>query len=663
MNPMDWIANLKRRLRALSFGRTDWPEESDGRWRRRFRRLLTAALVCTVFGFATLAYFAYTLPFSDDFGKPDRKTAMTIVGSNGELVAMRGRFATEIVELKDLPPHLMHAVIAIEDRRFREHIGIDFLGMARAAWVNLMAGEVRQGGSTITQQLAKLTFLSQERTFKRKIQEAMIALWLEHQLTKDEILARYLNKVYLGAGAYGVSGAANRYYKKPVKSLTLAESAMLAGLIRAPSYLAPTRNLEAARKRAQLVLKTMVDIGYVDADTAAKTNVDKVTLAVNPNAKATQGDGYFADWAAAESRHLLGPMTADLTVETTLNPALQRLAEHTLRKWLDEEGAKRNVGQGAMIVMAHDGAILAMVGGKDYVESQFNRAVQAHRQPGSLFKLFVYLAGFDAGLTPDTIFNDQPLAIGDWRPKNYHDEYIGEVSLRDAFAQSINSVAVQLSERVGRERVIGVAHRLGIESTIKSHPSLALGASEVTLLEMTAAYAAMAADVKRVRPYGIRSIRGNGSALYRHRARHIRQSEAILPWRRNEMLDLLIATVDSGTGRSARMSAPVAGKTGTTQDYRDAWFIGFTADVVVGVWLGNDDNSPMDRVTGGDLPARIWRDFISALYRPDGSKIGDGKLLAGIPTIPPQEPGAENVVDTTPEPLRKLRDWLRSIVE
>jgi penicillin-binding protein 1A len=341
---MNWFPKLRRRWRAFP-NRAGRPADGPGgRWRRRLRLLAVTGLVCVAFGLSLLTYFAYTFPFDDDFGQPDRKAAMTLIAANGEVVAMRGRFATDIVETKDLPPHLVHAVLAIEDRRFRGHFGIDFIGMARAAWVNLMAGEVRQGGSTITQQLAKLTFLSPERTFKRKAQEAMIALWLEKHLTKDEILARYLNKVYLGAGAYGVSGAANRYFNKPVKSLTLAESAMLAGLIRAPSFLAPTRNLQAARIRARLVLKAMVDTGYVDADTAAATDVDEVTLAVNPNAKATQGAGYFADWIASESRRLLGPMSADLTVKTTLNPGLQRLAESTLTRWLDTQGASRNVG-------------------------------------------------------------------------------------------------------------------------------------------------------------------------------------------------------------------------------------------------------------------------------------------------------------------------------
>jgi penicillin-binding protein 1A len=660
---MDLIPRLRRRWRAISSRGSHRTGDAGERWRRRLRVLFVAALVCAVFGFSLLAYFAYTLPLSDDFGAPDRKTAMTVLAANGEIVAMRGKFATQIVDINDLPPHLVDAVVAIEDRRFRSHAGIDPLGMARAAWVNLKAGEIRQGGSTITQQLAKLMFLSPERTFKRKIQEAMIAMWLENRLTKDEILTRYLNKVYLGAGAHGVSGAASRYFNKPAKDLTLAESAMLAGLIRAPSYLAPTRNLLAARSRAKLVLKAMVDTGRVDAETAAAAEVDSVTLAVDPNAEATVGAGYFADWVASRSQELLGPMSADLTIETTLNPGLQRLAEHTLAKWLDGEGARRNVGQGAMLVMSQDGGILAMVGGRNYEESQFNRVVQARRQPGSLFKLFVYLAAFDAGLTPDTVFIDQPIAIGKWRPQNYHDTYVGEVTLRRAFAESINSVAVQLTERIGRKRVIGVARRLGVDSPLKSHPSLALGASEVTLMEMTGAYAAMAADVKRVRPYAIRSIRGNGSALYRHRGRHIRQSEAMLPWRRNEMLDLLIATVDNGTGRAARMSAPVAGKTGTTQDYRDAWYIGFTADLVVGIWLGNDDNSPMDRVSGGDLPAKIWRDFIAAVYRSEGDAPGGSKLLAGIPKIPTRQVEATTEETTGTGPLKKLRDWLFSIVE
>ncbi|MCG8543335.1 MAG: PBP1A family penicillin-binding protein [Alphaproteobacteria bacterium] len=635
-----------------------------GRWRNRVVFGVISVLVLALVGMSTLAYFAYTLPLSDEFQKPDRQASTTLISRDDEVFAMRGRFSGDILDLSEVPKHLTHAVLAIEDRRFYRHFGIDLIGMARAAVVNLMAGEVRQGGSTITQQLAKLSFLSPERTFKRKIQEVMIALWLERRLSKDEILVRYLNKVYFGAGAYGIDGAAQRYFNKSARKLTLAESAMLAGLIRAPSHLAPTRNLRAARARAKQVLKAMVAAGFIDQTSADHVRAREVKLAVNPNTLESRGSRYFADWVAGETRAMLGPLSADLTVETTLHTGLQTLAEKTFGYWLETEGAKRNATQGAMVVLSHDGAILAMVGGRDYDKSQFNRAAQARRQPGSLFKLFVYLAAFDAGMSPGTAMVDQPLQVGTWQPQNYGGDYRGEMTLRTAFADSVNSIAVQITEQVGRGRVIGVARSLGVNSPLKNHPSLALGASEVTLLEMTAAYAAMAADVKHVRPYGIRTIRGESRQLYRHQLKRTRQSEAMLPWKRAEMLDLLIATVDEGTGKAAKLPAPVAGKTGTTQDYRDAWFIGFTADIVVGIWLGNDDNTPMDRVTGGGLPARIWRDYVAAAYRLEGATPRRTELLAGIPPVP--EPVIPDIAPSRGEAdsvYRRFGRWVSSFMD
>ncbi len=667
---MNWLSKQRRGL-ALSFSRarlrgkrrTQRLKPGASRWARRFRFAVFALLLLAVAGFSTLTYFAYTLPLSDNFGAPESQASITLLSRDDEVFAMRGYFDAEILSLDDIPRHLVQAVLAIEDRRFYRHFGIDPIGMGRAAAVNLLAGEVRQGGSTITQQLAKMMFLSRERTFKRKIQEVILALWLENSLSKDEILVRYLNKVYLGAGAYGIDGAAQRYFNKSARGLTLAESAMLAGLIRAPSHLAPTRNLQAARTRARLVLKSMVEADFIDNPAANAARVEEVTLAVNPNTQITKGSQYFADWIAAETRAVLGPFSADLTVETTMHLGLQKLAEGTLRHWLETDGPKRNVTQGGMIVLSHDGEVLAMVGGKDYNTSQFNRATQARRQPGSLFKLFVYLAAFDAGLTPDTVMTDQALQVDNWTPQNYGGHYRGEVTLRTAFADSINSVAVQLTEKVGRGRVIGVARSLGIRSSLKSHPSLALGTSEVTLMEMTAAYAAMAADVKKISPFGVRAIRGTGRQLYKHRVTKTPRSQATLPWKRDEMIDLLVNTVDHGTGKAAQLSAPVAGKTGTTQDYRDAWFIGFTADIIVGIWLGNDDNAPMERVSGGDLPAKIWRDYITSAYRLDGATPKRQELLAGIPPVPEPELTRIGTPDSDQAAIGGIRKWLRSFVD
>lgn len=667
---MNWLSKQRRglalslsRARLRSKRRTQRLKPGASRWARRFRLAAFSVLLLAVAGLSTLAYFAYTLPLSDDFGAPESQASITLLSRDDEIFAMRGHFDAEILSLDDIPRHLAQAVLAIEDRRFYRHFGVDPIGMGRAAVVNMLAGEVRQGGSTITQQLAKMMFLSRERTFRRKIQEVILALWLENSLSKDEILVRYLNKVYLGAGAYGIDGAAHRYFNKSARSLTLAESAMMAGLIRAPSHLAPTRNLQAARTRARLVLKSMVEADFIDNPAADAARVDEITLAVNPNTQISKGSQYFADWIAAETRAVLGPFSADLTVETTMHLGLQKLAEGTLRHWLETEGPKRNVTQGGMIVLSHDGEVLAMVGGKDYGASQFNRATQARRQPGSLFKLFIYLAAFDAGLTPDTVMTDQPLQVDNWTPQNYGGKYRGEVTLRTAFADSINSVAVQLTEKVGRGRVIGVARSLGIRSSLKAHPSLALGTSEVTLMEMTAAYAAMAADVKKISPFGVRAIRGTGRQLYKHRVIKTPRSRATLPWKRDEIIDLLVNTVDQGTGKAARLSAPVAGKTGTTQDYRDAWFIGFTADIIVGIWLGNDDNAPMERVTGGDLPAKIWRDYITSAYRLEGATPKRQELLAGIPPVPEPDLSRIGTPDADKATVSGIRKWLRSFID
>lgn len=652
-----YLGSLRRR------GDTATPRRGP-LWLRLLRGTLNVLVVVAIVAVSLLGYLAYTLPLAADFERRPLQFSTTLVAANGEIFAMRGEFRGEFLDLTQIPPHLAQAVVSIEDHRFYSHFGLDPIGMTRAAAVNTLAGRVRQGGSTITQQLAKLMFLSSERTFRRKIQEAMIALWLEHRLSKDEILVRYLNKVYLGAGAYGIDGAAQRYFNKSAGELTLAESAMLAGLIRAPSHLAPTRNLEAARERARLVLKTMVENEFITQATAGTADVDKVVLAVSPNTQITSGSRYFSDWVAAETRDLLGPLTADLTVQTTLNIPLQALAETTLQRWLDEEGPKRNVQQGAMVVLDREGGVLAMVGGRDYEESQFNRATQARRQPGSLFKLFVYLAAFDAGMTPDTVMTDQPMTVDGWEPQNYGGTYRGPVTLRTAFADSINSVAVQLTEKIGRGRVIGVARSLGIQSPMKAHPSLALGASEVTLMEMAAAYGAMAADVKLVSPFGIRSIRGQSRKLYEHKAVSLAQQQAALPWRRAEMVDLLISAVDKGTGKAAKMPSPVAGKTGTTQDYRDAWFIGFTADIVAAIWLGNDDSSPTDHVSGGDLPARIWRDFIAAAYQLEGVPKSQKELLAGMPAAEPEPaPPPPAVQEPSRSVFGKVRGWLRSLVD
>ena len=575
-----------------------------GRVRRIFQAMLAvgAAGLLLLIGF--LAYAAFTLPMSPAVSADLPSSAIVYAADTGEPLAVRGVYHGDPIRADRLPLYLAKAVVAIEDRRFYEHYGIDPKGITRAALNNVSGSDV-EGGSTITQQLARLRYLSPERSLRRKVQEAMLALWLEARLSKDEILAQYLNSVYFGAGAVGADAASRRYFGKSVYDLDLAQSAMLAGLIRAPSALAPSRNLQAARRRARVVLRAMYDGGVIDRTQFDAARAEPVRLAVAPEPDPDRN--YFIDTADAEVKRLIGDPPLDLAVTTTIDPRLQEAANRVVGFWLDREGARRHVSQAALVAMAPDGAILAMIGGRDYLQSQYNRVTQAHRQPGSLFKIFVYLTALSNGYRPDTVMVDKPVRIGDWEPKNYDGQYQGEVTLREAFAQSINSVAVQLAQAVGVDRVVAMARSLGVESKLPPKPDLALGWAEVTLLEMTRAMDAIATGNKSIEPYTVHSISARTGALY------TRLETVPNPpdWNRLDMMRLLEAVVTEGTGKAARLDGRrSAGKTGTTDGYRDAWFVGFTTDIVVGVWVGNDDNSPMDKVTGGDLPARIWRDFV-----------------------------------------------------
>ncbi len=586
-----------------------------------FRRVMFGLLAVVALGIAGGALFsvycAFTLPLSRPLAEDRPPAAIAYAASAGQPMAVRGVYRGEKLTADHLPPDLVNAVVAIEDRRFFSHGAIDSRGLLRAGWHDLFDGGTLEGGSTITQQLARLTYLSPGRTVRRKVQETMIAMWLEARLSKNEILARYLNNVYFGAGAFGADAAAKRYFGKNAGAIDLAQAAMLAGLIRSPSQLAPSRNLEAARRRSELVLQAMVQTGAINEARAAAARAEKVGLAVRPDAEPS--DNYFIDAAASEVKRLVGNPPLDLSVTTTLDPQLQDAAERVVKLWLAGEGARRHVGQAALVAMAPDGAILAMVGGRDYTESQFNRATQARRQPGSLFKIFVYLTALSNGYSPDSVMVDQPIEIGNWQPTNYDGHYRGPVSLKTAFAQSLNSVSAQLVQALGVKRVIEMAKSLGVHSDLPAVPSLALGSAEVTLSEMTGAMDAIAADRKSIEPYAVRAIRSQAAPLFTRP-----ETVADRPdWNWAGMMRLLEAVVTDGTGRAARVDRRSAGKTGTTDDYRDAWFVGFTSDIVVGVWVGNDDNSPMDRVTGGDMPAKIWHDFVTEaepiLVEPNGS--------------------------------------------
>ena len=580
-------------------------------WRPGAKDLALAGLGGTLALLLLLGYHAFNLPLPESFAGDPRGLSLLLKTAEGETFASRGRFEGDSLTIDDLPADLINAVVAIEDRRYFDHGGVDLRGLLRAAWANVLAGEIRQGGSTITQQLAKLIFLSPERTFERKIQELMLALWLERRLGKNEILALYLNKVYFGAGAYGIDAAARRYFGKAAKALSLGEAAMLAGLVKAPSQLAPTRDLESAQRRAGLVLEAMLAAGFIDGTRYREARDAPAELAVLPEAPA--GAGYFANWVEREARDLLGGLSGDVVVRTTLDPALQRLAESVVAQRLEAEGETRNVGQAALVAMSPDGAVLAMVGGRDYAASQFNRATQALRQPGSAFKLFVYLAALESGMSPRARIEDAPITVEGWSPRNYDGRFHGAVTLEEAFARSLNTAAVRISETVGRPEVVKTARRLGLSSRLEATPSLALGTSEVSLLELTGSYATLPNRGFAVRPQGILEMReSSGRSLYR---RQPNNGTPVIAQRDAMAIDgMLRATVEWGTGKAAQFDWPAAGKTGTSQESRDAWFIGYTANLVVGVWTGNDDAAPMQGVTGGALPAQIWRDFTSRAY-------------------------------------------------
>lgn len=555
---------------------------------------------------ALLGWYAVDLPDIHAIEGHNRRQSITVLAQDGTQLVRFGDYFADQIPVSALPKNLIHAVVAVEDRRFYDHFGIDCWGLLRAMYSNVRAGHVVQGGSTITQQLAKNLFLTPDRTFRRKVQEMMLALWLEHQYSKDQILSAYLNRVYLGAGNFGVDAAAQTYFHKSVRTANLYESAVLAGLLKAPTRYAPTNDLEASRDRATIVLTTMIDAGYITAKEkqAALTGAAKVK---SPSAPADAR--YFAAWVVSQAAQVADTSGQDLIIRTTLDPHLQQAAEHTIDQVIEANADKKDVGQAALISLSPDGAVRAYVGGYDYSASEFDRVSTARRQPGSSFKPFVYLAAIQNGLTADTTVTDTRLEIGDYAPDNYKGKYYGTTTARDALAHSMNSVAVKLLQQNGVDSVRKVAQRLGISSPLGHDLSLALGTSEVSLFEMTTAYAAIAAGGQAVLPYAILEIRTrDGQTLFR---RSETQSLQMVDARSvATLVDMMTGVVKYGTGMGAALDRPVAGKTGTTQDYRDAWFVGFTADYVTGVWTGNDDNTSMKKVTGGMLPARIWHDYM-----------------------------------------------------
>jgi penicillin-binding protein 1A len=557
---------------------------------------------------AALAWVGAHLPPIQSLEIPKRPPSIQIVDLNNRALATRGDMSGEIIPLRELPGYVPKAFIAIEDRRFYEHYGVDPYGIARAAMANILHHGVSQGGSTITQQLAKNLFLTQERTIYRKLQEVLLALWLERKFSKTQILELYLNRVYFGAGAYGIEQASQRYFGKSARHIGLAEAAMLAGLVRSPSRLAPTRNFNAAERRAQTVLKAMAALGFISHAS------ERTAMAGPPRIVAQAGNGsinYVADWVMDVLNDVLGHVDEDVVVHTTVDGALQASAEQALDEELAQKGDKFKVTQGALVAMTPDGAVRAMIGGRNYAESQFNRAVAAKRQPGSAFKAFVYLTALEHGLTPDTVREDKPIAVKGWRPENYRHEYYGPVTLTQALALSLNTVSVRLTLELGPPAVIRTAHRLGIASPLEPNASIALGTSEVSVLELTGAYATFANGGYAVVPHVIERVTAGGRLLYERDGRPLgRTVDAGYVAEMNAMMQ---QTLLIGTAKHAALPGwPAAGKTGTSQDFRDAWFMGYTAHLVTGVWLGNDDGTPTKHVTGGGLPVAIWSRFMTS---------------------------------------------------
>ena len=602
----------------------------------RFNRfLLKATIYGTIIAVVFLGILTLTLPNIDDLNKVTKTQSVLIKSEDGQIIGSFGDIYGDYIHYDEFPTSLTDAVVATEDRNFRHHFGVDPVGLLRAAFANIRAGHVVQGGSTITQQVAKNVFLTPERTFIRKLKEMLLAFKLEYRFSKEEILSIYLNRVYLGAGSYGVDAAAKRYFDKSARELTLAESAIMAGLLKAPSRYAPTSNPALSRKRADQVLVNMEDAGYltkVQSDRARK-DLENSMKGRKANSQSTF---YFADWIADQLPEYIGNADDDLVVTTTLKPQWQTAAEKSIHDVMDKDGEKLSASQAAIIAMSPDGALRVMIGGLNYADSQYNRATQSERQPGSAFKPFVYLAGLESGMTPDTTMEDEPLSIkvagGRWQPQNYTHKYSGTLTLKEAIAESINTIAVQISERIGRGKVIEMAERLGITAHMQPLPSIALGATEVNLLELTNAYTHLAANGATVHPYGILEIRTIHDKLLYKRAvprRGTALNENVVAM----MNEMLTSVITSGTGRAAQIGRSAAGKTGTTSDYKDAWFIGYTPDLVAGVWVGNDDNVPMKKVTGGTLPASIWHGFMgTALANIPASELPiDRSFFSGLP--------------------------------
>jgi penicillin-binding protein 1A len=567
----------------------------------------------------------------------------------GQMVRVRAADGTLLVSLgpsfgrwlkyDEIPPTMRAAMIAVEDKRFRSHIGVDPIGVARSLKVRIESGRWKQGGSTITQQLARNIFLTNSRTFGRKVKEAVLALAIERKFSKDEILELYLNRVYFGGGAYGIDAASRTFFGHGAERLSLGESAIIAGLVKAPSNYSPTADVQAARDRADVVLDSMVKNGFLQAASAAA--IDPAEIKVQPAAK-QNSVRYFTDWALPQLDTLIDATSEPIDVFTTLDPGMQATADRAIN------GFTPTGAQGAMVAIDRDGAVKAMVGGRNYVESIYNRATQAERQPGSAFKLFVYLSALESGMKPDDTIVDEPVTIDGWTPRNSTRTHLGPVTLREAFARSINTVSAKIGDALGFGTIADMAHRFGISGKISTFPSMVLGTSDVRLIDMTRAFAAVQNRGIGTAPYAVRKVvTADGRLLYQHQAAE--QRVLVAPWVAAGMTDLLQTAVLSGTGRAAQIGRPVAGKTGTTSSNKDGWFIGFSSGITTGVWMGRDDARPVAGLQGGAAPARAFAAFmrVAVAKRP----VEQFETQAQIPTWqlePEEEAFAFNYVDSEP---------------
>ena len=589
------------------------PKATGRSWKwRLFKVAVTLGFWSFAVGVVGFTYVWFSLDQRGLFQIPKREPGIMMLASNGSVLAQEGAFFGDAAKISQLPDYVPNAVIAIEDHRFRSHHGIDPVGLVRAMGRNILARHWVQGGSTLTQQLAKNLFLTQEKTLTRKAQEAVLAIWLESRFTKDEILQLYLNRVYFGSGAYGIEQAAHTFFNKSASELSVMEAARLAASLKAPTNYDPINHPDESTQRAKLVIAAMQDqrfLSPIDALDATSEEASAHQAASHPPRQ------YAVDWIDNQLSQLVNNYDESIIIETSIDPAIQANAENSLAGRLKANGEKLSVSQGAVVVMDNQGAVLALVGGKSYEKSQYNRATKSQRQPGSAFKAFVYLTAIENGYNPQSIETDAPFKVGNWSPENYKHKYLGPVTLQQAFAQSINTVAARLTVALGPEQVAQTAQRLGISSNLGRDASLALGTSEVTPLEMTQAFVTFANGGTAVSPWVVKRITTReGKVLYEHKGNGLGQ--VITSTNLGQMNQLLRAVVREGTGTKAQFGNwDIGGKTGTSQDYRDAWFVGFTPYLTAAVWLGNDDNSPTKDVTGGSLPAQIWRDVMEPAHK------------------------------------------------